>query len=253
MGLWARALAETHLGLVEPARRDATEGLALAEQHGDLYHVITNRSVLGFLELSLGELRGVEPILERLPELLAPRGIVEPGVYPFVPDYVEALVGIGRLERAAEVLQPFERWGVELDRPLALATSARCRGLIAAVEDPVKSLEHLERAVELHDRVGQPLELARTQLVRGAAQRRARQKRNARDSLESALTTFDELGTPLWAGKARAELARIGGRAPPATGSRRANVASPSSSPTGRRTRRSRRPSSLRSARSSPR
>ena len=36
LGLWARALAETHLGLVEPARRDATEGLALAEQHGDL-------------------------------------------------------------------------------------------------------------------------------------------------------------------------------------------------------------------------
>ena len=52
LGLWARALAETHLGSVEPARRDATEGLALAEQHGDLFHVITNRSVLGFLELS---------------------------------------------------------------------------------------------------------------------------------------------------------------------------------------------------------
>jgi len=32
--LWVRALAEAHLGLVEPARRDATEGLALAEQHG---------------------------------------------------------------------------------------------------------------------------------------------------------------------------------------------------------------------------
>ena len=54
--------------------------------------------------------------------------------------------------------------------------------------------------------------------MRGAAQRRARQKRNARDSLESALATFDELGTPLWAGKARAELARIGGRAPAGDG-----------------------------------
>ena len=82
----------------------------------------------------------------------------------------------------------------------------------------MKSLEHLARAVELHDRVGQPFELARTQLVLGAAQRRARRKRNARNSLDSALKTFDELGTPLWAGKARAELARIGGRAPAGDG-----------------------------------
>jgi DNA-binding CsgD family transcriptional regulator len=218
LGLWVRALAEAHLGLVEPARRDAIEGLALAEQHGDLSHVITNRSVLGFLELSLGDVQASSRYLEPLPDLLGPRGVVEPGVYPFVPDYVEVLVSIGRPERAGEVLEPFERWGVELDRPLALATSARCRGLIAALQDPVKSLDHLDLAVELHDRVGQPFELARTQLVRGAAQRRARQKRNARDSLESALATFDELGTPLWAGKARAELARIGGRAPAGDG-----------------------------------
>jgi DNA-binding CsgD family transcriptional regulator len=218
LGLWVRSLAEAHLGLAEPARRDATEGLALAAQHGDLSHVITNRSVLGFLELSLGELEASSRYLEPLPDLLGPRGIVEPGVYPFVPDYVEALVGLRQLARAEEALEPFERWGVELDRPLALATSARCRGLIAAVEDPVESLEHLERAVELHDRAGQPFELARTQLARGASQRRARQKRNARDSLESALATFDELGTPLWAGKARAELARIGGRTPAGDG-----------------------------------
>jgi DNA-binding CsgD family transcriptional regulator len=218
LGLWVRALAETHLGFVEPARRDAIEGLALAEEHGDLSHVITNRSVLGFLELSRGELQASSRYLEPLPDLLGPRGIVEPGVYPFVPDYVEALVGIGRIERAAEVLEPFEHWGVELDRPLALATSARCRGLITSVEDPVTSLEHLERAIGLHDRVGQPFELARTQLVLGVAQRRARQKRNARDSLGSALATFDELGTPLWAGKARAELGRIGGRAPAGVG-----------------------------------
>ena len=214
LGLWVRALAQAPLGLVEPARRDATEGLAIAEQHGDLSHVITNRSVLGFLELSLGDLQASSRYLEPLPDLLGPRGIVEPGVYPFVPDYVEALVGLGKLERAEEVLEPFERWGVELDRPLALGTSARCRGLIAALEDPVKALEHLGRALELHGRVGQPFELARTRLVLGTTQRRARQKRNARDSLGSALAAFDELGTPLWAGKARAELARIGGRAP---------------------------------------
>jgi DNA-binding NarL/FixJ family response regulator len=36
----------------------------------------------------------------------------------------------------------------------------------------------------------------------------------ARTSLEHALAVFDRLPAPLWATKARAELARIGGRAP---------------------------------------
>jgi DNA-binding NarL/FixJ family response regulator len=67
--------------------------------------------------------------------------------------------------------------------------------------------------VELHGRLEQPFELARTELVLGTVQRRGRLKRTARGSLESALAIFEELEAPLWAGKARAELARIGGRA----------------------------------------
>ena len=39
-------------------------------------------------------------------------------------------------------------------------------------------------------------------------------KRAAREALEGSLGTFEELGARLWAGKARAELARIGGRRP---------------------------------------
>ena len=42
-------------------------------------------------------------------------------------------------------------------------------------------------------------------------------KRPAREALEQALASFQELGARLWAEKARAELARIGGR-PAATG-----------------------------------
>lgn len=59
-----------------------------------------------------------------------------------------------------------------------------------------------------------PFELSRTLLVLGAAQRRAMQRRAARESLSEALGIFESLGAPLWADKARAELGRIGGRAP---------------------------------------
>ena len=49
-------------------------------------------------------------------------------------------------------------------------------------------------------------------LVRGGLHRRKSERRLARDTLEHAVRLFDELGAPLWAVKARTELARIGGR-----------------------------------------
>ena len=75
-----------------------------------------------------------------------------------------------------------------------------------------------ERALEEQRRVPQPLELARTLLAKGQVERRARQKSAARQTLQQALGIFEELGAPLWAARARAELARIGGRAPAGDG-----------------------------------
>jgi DNA-binding CsgD family transcriptional regulator len=42
--------------------------------------------------------------------------------------------------------------------------------------------------------------------------RRTRQKRGAREAIETALAAFEELGAAGWAERARAELGRIGGR-----------------------------------------
>lgn len=213
LGLWARALAEAHLGDVERARRDATEGQAVAQRHGDLLHVITNRSVLGFVEVSLGDLDLADTFLEPLPGLIHSRGIVEPGIYPFVPDAVEALTGTGRIDRAREVLEPYERLGHELDRPLVIATAARCRGLLAAANGELdEAIAVLELAIDAHDRVQQPFELARTLLVVGEVRRRAKQKRPAREALDRAADIFDDLGTRIWSTRARASVARISGR-----------------------------------------
>jgi DNA-binding CsgD family transcriptional regulator len=62
--------------------------------------------------------------------------------------------------------------------------------------------------------VGIPFERARTLLALGSAQRRAKQRRNARQSLEEARDSFDRLGARLWSKNAGDELARIGGRTP---------------------------------------
>lgn len=57
-----------------------------------------------------------------------------------------------------------------------------------------------------------PFERGRTLLVYGEVRRRGKQKRAAREALDAAVALFDQVGAPLWAAKARAELARIGGR-----------------------------------------
>lgn len=51
-------------------------------------------------------------------------------------------------------------------------------------------------------------------LALGAVYRRARQQRAARETLQQALAAFERIGASPWADKTRAELARIGGRAP---------------------------------------
>jgi DNA-binding CsgD family transcriptional regulator len=59
-----------------------------------------------------------------------------------------------------------------------------------------------------------PFERARTLLVLGATQRRAKRRRTARETLADALAFFERLGASHWADRARSELARVGGRAP---------------------------------------
>jgi DNA-binding NarL/FixJ family response regulator len=62
--------------------------------------------------------------------------------------------------------------------------------------------------MEDHDRLPMPFERARTQLLLGQLQRRQRKKEGARATLREALRAFEALGTPLWADRARTELAR---------------------------------------------
>jgi DNA-binding CsgD family transcriptional regulator len=117
-------------------------------------------------------------------------------------DEAEAL--LGRLERRARKLR----------RVSALGAAARCRGLLLAARGDLGSaLAGLDSAVDRSSPTI-PFERARTLLVLGQVQRRAKQKRPGRESLEQALAGFKSLGASLWVEKAGDELARIGGRAP---------------------------------------
>jgi DNA-binding CsgD family transcriptional regulator len=212
-----RALVAAHLGRVDEARALAEEGLAGAEEAGDGIGGGMARWALGLLELSLGNAAEAERVLEQLWRANRAAGIVEPGENRFLGDLVEALVELRRLDEARERTAELERRGRELRRPAVQAVAARCRGLLAAAGgDLAGALGELQQGLALHAEATLPSDRARTLLALGTVERRARSRREARDTLGEARAVFADLGARLWRVRAEDELGRIGGRAPSA-------------------------------------
>ncbi len=218
--LHAKAFVHTLQGLLEQARGEAADSLHRLQSGNQPASVhAAARFVLGFIALSEGEPALAVVELGSASEGVRGAGIREPGVYRVDADLAEALVLCGDLERAESVIVELEARGRRLDRAFALATGARCRALLLAAQGDLDgALGSLETALVEHRRLPQPFELGRTVFALGQMQRRKKLKREARGSLGRALDIFEGLGAAVWAERARAELGRIGGRAPAMAG-----------------------------------
>jgi DNA-binding CsgD family transcriptional regulator len=203
------ALIEGTRGQMDAAIAWAGEGVKVCDAIGDRSYAIYNRQVLGFLHLSRGDAARAH---DNLSGYSIERGIEGTKRISFIGDEIEALVRLGQLTVAEELTDELERRGALLRRPPLTAIAARCRALVDAAGRGAGDEQPLQVAIETFAAVGMPFERARTLLVLGEVRRRAKQKRGAREALEAALAAFEELGAPLWAEKARRELARIGGR-----------------------------------------
>ncbi len=213
-----RALADAIVGEIDEGRERADRALAIAARTNGRPAEHFARAALGLLELSAGRPAEVVRALGPLVDFLRTEQITEPGTARVVPDQIEALIGLGEETPAEELLGWFEGNAGRLGRRSALAAAARCRGLLAGARGDVDgAVAALNGALELHDGVPIPLEHARTRLAYGSALRRARRKADAREALEAAAGAFDAIGARVWAERARAELARVGGR-PPSSG-----------------------------------
>lgn len=202
-------------GRVDEARALAEQGLEVVDGAGIGRTFGGHRAVLGFIELSLGNVGACARRLEPLSETLTSE-IGETGWFRFLADEIEARVTLGELERAHELLERLaERRIVLLDRAWARAATERCRGLVlAAGGDEPGAMDAFARALAEHEQLGDPFELARTLLARGRAERRFRRRRAARETLTRAREIFDGLGAPLWVERTDDDLSRIGGRSP---------------------------------------
>ena len=213
ISLYASALVAAHRGRREEALGKAQESVELATRVGNVAVMQQAMSVLGFTELASGNPAAADAHLGPLAESVSAIGLGEPGVVRFLPDAIEALIVLGQLDKARPLLETFEDRARTLERLWALATSARCRGLLLAAEGNLDAaLAALDEALSWHDQLELPLELGRTLLVKGEVDRRARRWRVARQTLARALAIFTALGAATWSERAQKSLARLGGR-----------------------------------------
>jgi DNA-binding CsgD family transcriptional regulator len=211
--LYVEAMARACLGDVDEARSLAEAGLVEARRAEDVVFRMQNLHVLGFVELSLGNHEAAQAFLGEATDLMRPRWNREFGDCHMVPDEIEALVALGDLARAEDLVAWMDEVAGATQRAWTVATGARSRALVeAARNDLVGADATLERALAAHERLPMPLELGRTLLTRGIVQRRMKRRAVARETLERALALFEGRGATLWAERARSEIARIGVR-----------------------------------------
>jgi DNA-binding CsgD family transcriptional regulator len=214
-GLLFAAVVDAHLGNVDRARAAAERGSIVAREMGQEFWAIANRGVLGFLELSLENPTRALECLQSPTRADADKLWHFPSNSDFIETAIEAYVCVGDLDAAADLLRALEDRAERIDSSWARAGRARCRGLLRSAQgDYDGAFAAFDESLNEHELLTAPFERARTLFARGVLQRRLKQRRAARVSLEAALAVFEELGARLWAQKARAELKRIAGRAP---------------------------------------
>ncbi len=212
----ASSLANAYAGNETKARADAATACGLFDQMMWRAGSIWVLWALGFLELSLGHHAAVDAVLGPLGAMVGDMSAADPAVAVFLPDHIEALTALGRLDRAQELLGAFEAQARAVGRTWALAASWRCAALLRSARgDTDGALAAIQEALLLQEHLELPFERARALFELGRLQRRRKQRLLARQTLSRAYDDFCSLGTPLWATRCRGELARVAGRATP--------------------------------------
>lgn len=202
---WDRVLVHTRAGYAVAAMDD----IPAAQAHAAAIAGLTGRvgeqhQALGALQASVAVASGVAAAVALArgdsAALLAAAGAVaalsgpsEPGAFALGPVLAEALVGVGRLDEAAQALACYEDRATALGRRSALAGAARVRGsLCAARGDHAGARCAFEAA--LTQARDLPLELGRCHHAFGQALAAGGDTRGARLQLAAARTIFVPAG-----------------------------------------------------------
>ena len=211
LAIWVVARIAAHRGELPRARELAERSRALA--HAQPVILAGQEAVLGLVEAWSGNPREAVARFAAADQGRYGADVRDPSQFWWRAAYAEALLEVGQMDDAIDLLDLWEADAARLGRKRVLAQVGRCRGLVAAAGgDVAAALALLARAVTRHEAVGDPFGRAQALLALGIVRRRSRQKRPAREAIEAALEGFETIGAAGLAAKARGELGRIGGR-----------------------------------------
>jgi DNA-binding CsgD family transcriptional regulator len=211
---WAHlpiAVVAAHRGQLELARVHSERSLQLGEEQFR-GHTPVHLGTLGFIAWQEGDAQAALRWFSESEAVTTRLGWRDAGRRWWVADQIEALLELDHVDEALRVLDAWEGER-KSDDDSVLAAVTRCRGLVeAALGNVAAAAALLEEAAASHEKAGDSFGRARALLALGVVTRRRRQKRAARDAIEAALATFEELGAATWVERSRSELGRIGGR-----------------------------------------
>ena len=214
-----RALLAAGRGELDDARRWGEEALKRAEDTGVRWDWLESNRALGVAALLARDFQVSVANLREVWDHTLREGVLDPGAFPVAPDLVEALVETEAPEEARDVADRLADLARSQDHPWASAGAERCGAIVdlgSAYSDQAAAA--LEHAASTYQGLGLNFDHARTLLILGRAQRRARKWGAARGHLELAASGFDAMGSPGWAQDARSELERVGTGRPTSTG-----------------------------------
>jgi DNA-binding CsgD family transcriptional regulator len=211
---WLAGMLDAHRGDLGAARTAATALMLEANRLGDSWLQRISLQLSAFTALAAGDAAAAARNYADVAAAMAETGLIESLAARIEPDWVEACVGAGDLDTAAQVLARLEQRHARLPRPWTRLGLARARVLIEGAHghDTENLIAELDGIIAALDPEVLRFERARATLISGLAHRRARRKKAARDALLAAAEAFDAIGAQGFAARARAEADRTGTR-----------------------------------------
>ncbi len=212
IGLLVGALVELGGGTLAAAEEYVRAALSAIQAAGDEDWLRGAYAVQGQILLLRGDPPAAVEPMRRAYVLEQRRGPIDPAVYLWHADFVEALAGAGARTEAAAVLSEVRGQARRLGRHVVELGLERAGAVLAAAGgDPRAAAEGLSAALDTWADHPYPVELARAWHVLGVLERRAHRRGAAREALTEAINRYSAAGAAPWRAAAQMELARLDG------------------------------------------
>lgn len=138
--LYACGDAALQLGQVAAVRDFARRGIDAAREAGELPYLLRNEALLGSLDLALGDYRNAAARLRPLAARWREMGVRLLNSRSIEPEAVEAIIALGELDEAGQLLAEMER---DVRNPMSAGLAAHSRAKLAAARLPPVTWEQI--------------------------------------------------------------------------------------------------------------